>query len=82
MRGPDDDVKGLKVYPPRELAALISYNLGLFMFIAAVKLGISIPGRIRRWARSKSLSLVKIPITVPIRRTASRYCIVVQVTRD
>lgn len=28
VRGPDDNVKGLKVYPPRELVTLISYNYG------------------------------------------------------
>lgn len=28
VRGPDDSVKGLKVYPIRKLVALISYNFG------------------------------------------------------
>lgn len=76
MRDPDGDVKGLKVYPPGELIMLISYDFGSLMFIAAVKLEISIPGRIRRWARSESLLLVKIPTTVPTKRMVSRYIIV------
>lgn len=73
MRDLDDDVKGLKIYPSRELLAFISCDSGWFMFIAVIKLEISIPGRIRHWARSKSSSLVRIRITDRSRHMVSRY---------
>lgn len=76
VKGPDDDVKGLKVYPPRELATLISYNFEQLTLTAAIKPGTSIPGRTRRWARSRLLSSAKIPITVPIKHMVSHHHII------